>query len=125
MSFTALVCKIAIGVGTVSVAPQLIETPRYEGAQIRIELNGDAIRDIWVTGPYDHDYGYVEHGLQLTSERSGGALLIEARAGGADFIRESLVLTDLGLLTWVQIANATQFHAHSASLFIGNCERLP
>jgi hypothetical protein len=125
MSITALVCKIAVGAGSLTLAPGIVESPRYEGAEIRIELEDGQLRDITVNGPYDHAYSYAANGFRLTAQRSGAGWLLEARLGGADgfdTIRESLALTDMGRLIWVQFATSEQLHSSAGSVFSGHCD---
>lgn len=122
MSTAALVCKIALGVGTVTLQPGIIQTPRYDGAEVRLEFDGARLADIRVNGPYDKDFSYVAHGLQLSSTRLADRVLIEARGEGLDAVRESMILTDLGQLIWTQLSNGDELRASSASLFVGQCE---
>lgn len=125
MSVAAFVCKIAVGAGSLTLAPGIVESPRYEGAEIRIQLEDGRLRDIEVNGPYDHEYSYAANGFRLTAQRSGAGWLLEARLGGADgldVVRESLVLTDVGRLVWVQFGTSEQLQAASGSVFSGHCD---
>lgn len=122
MSVTALVCSISVGVGAITLAPGIVQTPRYDGAEVRIELDGSHVTDITVNGPYDKAYSYAVNGLTITTVRLADRLLIDVRGEGLDALRESMVLTDAGQLIWVQIGNADQFRASSGSLFVGRCK---
>lgn len=119
---TTLVCKIALGAASVTLQPGIIQTPRYDGAEVRLVFDGAALTDIVVDGPYDRHYSYAAHGFALSSVRLADRLLIDAKAEGLDAIRESMILTDGGQLIWVQIANADQLRASAGSLFIGSCK---
>lgn len=122
MSITALVCKIAVGVGTLTVAPGIVQTPRYDGAEVRIVMDGAKLVDVLVNGTWDKNYSYAAHGFKLTATRLADRVLLEASIEGLDVVRESLLLADSGSLLWTQLANADVLRASSASLFTGHCE---
>ena len=121
-ALTTLVCKIAIGAASLTLHPQIIQTPRYDGAEVRLVFDGGQLTDIVVDGPYDRQYSYLAHGLVLTSVRLADRVLIDVRGEGLDATRESMILTDSGHLAWVQIANADQLRSSAGSLFIGACK---
>ncbi len=123
MSIAALVCKVAIGVGSVTALPGVVQSPRYDGAELRIEFTESGeLADIMVTGPFDKAGSYRDQGLSLLAVRSDGVLVIEASLVGLNPIRETLLITSSGSLLWTQISHAQEVRASSASLFTGHCE---
>lgn len=122
MSLVTLVCHVAVGFGTVTLYPGIIETPRYDQTEVRIVLDDDRLTDITVDGPYDKVFSYAAHGYALTSVRLADRLLLEVRGEGLNALRETLIVTDGGQLIWTQLGNADSLHASSASLFIATCE---
>lgn len=122
MSITALVCKVAVGVASLTIYPGVEQSPRYQGAEIRIEFDGGKLTDIRIDGPYDRDYSYAQHGVKLNATRLGDRWLLEARIDGKlDAEHEQMVITDSGQLLWVQVADDQRMHASSGSLFTGSC----
>lgn len=121
MSITAFVCSISIGVGSVTLSPAIIQTPRYDGAKVQLILEDGKLRDIVVDGAYDRDYSYAAHGLELTGRRISTGWLLQAAGSGDDAVQESIIVGDDGKLLWTQIASAGELKASSASLFTGTC----
>jgi hypothetical protein len=118
---TSLLCTITTGYGAITMSPGIVPTPRYDGARVEIILTDGTPTDIRVDGPYDRAYSYVAHGIRIQARRLGDSWLIDTRIEGEDAGRESLIIDAHGQLVWVQLANARQLRAASASVFAGRC----
>lgn len=122
MSLATLICHVTVGFGSVTLYPGIIETPRYQGAEVRILLDSDRLTDITVNGPYDKAFSYAAHQYVLASARLADRLLLEAKGEGLNAVRETLIVTDDGQLLWTQVSNADSLRASSASVFVGTCQ---
>ncbi len=116
MSVTALICKVALGVGALNVVPGIVESPRYADAVLVVQL---APADLWVIGPIDRATSYRTQGLAVSASKAGGGWFIDAVGGS---IREHLVIDATGHLLWSSTGYAAAFDAASVSIYTGTCE---
>lgn len=123
MNVTTLVCTIVQGYGAVTLYPGIVESSRYNETSITISLNGDAVQDVQVSGPFDRDFSYSLNGFKFSLRIQDGSKTITATAESeGNFSKEVFTINDNGRLIWSQAAYADAFRAASASLYNGNCK---
>ena len=113
-----LTCTVDIGVGAVTALPGIVQTPRYDGAKVVVDLETGNLR---VSGPLDKDIDYRAIGYRTKAEAFEGKWVITADGPTEDFVREHIVITAAGAMFWTSISYATILNAAAASLYVGRC----
>lgn len=113
-----LTCTVGTGVGAVTALPGIVQTPRYDGAKIVVDLETGNLR---VSGPLDKDIDYQANGYRTKVEAFEGKWVITAQGPTEDFVREHIVITAAGAMFWTSISYATILNAAAASLYVGRC----
>lgn len=114
-----LTCTVGLGVGTVSVLPGIVQTPRYDGATVQVDL---ATGNLVVSGPLDKGFDYAEHGYHTSIESFEGKWVITLASPSEDFDREHILILASGSLLWTSVSYATILNAAAASLYVGHCQ---